>query len=85
MNEFEITSRDVGTTCSLKNNPNCFSTSEATYNSTCCTPKEPCGILQGGCHSDNDCFDNLECVADGCTLISNGTKCCQAPGRKPGE
>ena len=50
---------------------------------TCCTPNEPCGILQGGCNTDEDCFANLECVPDTCGLAMNGTKCCQTPGRKP--
>ena len=55
------------------------------YNATCCSSDEPCGILQGGCSSDNDCFDNLECVDDSCDLNVNGTKCCQPPGRKPSK
>ena len=76
--------RNVGATCSFKNNPNCFATSESSYNSTCCTPHQPCGILQGGCNTDQDCYDNLECIADSCSLDINGTNCCQAPGRKPG-
>ena len=80
----EIVSRSVGETCSLKNNPNCYPVSESSYNATCCSAGEACGILQGGCQSDEDCFDNLECSFDNCGLNINGTRCCQAPGRKPG-
>ena len=82
--EFTIEERNVGITCTYKNNPNCFATNESTYNLTCCTPNQPCGILQGGCSTDKDCFDNLECITDSCSLDINGTNCCQAPGRKPG-
>ena len=82
--EFTMKKRNVGTTCTYKNNPTCFATSESTYNSTCCSPNQPCGILQGGCSTDKDCFDNLECIPDSCSLDFNGTNCCQAPGRKPG-
>ena len=76
--------RTSGETCIYKNNPNCFPTNETIYNSTCCSTGSPCGILQGGCESHDDCFDNLECVSDNCGLNINGTKCCQAPGREPG-
>ena len=81
---FEETAKNVGESCKLKNNDKCFFTNETNFNSTCCSDEEPCGILQGGCDSDEHCFDNLECVADTCGLSINGTKCCQAPGRKPG-
>ena len=81
---FKATAKNVGESCKLRNNDKCFFTSETNFNSTCCSDAEPCGILQGGCDSDNHCFDNLECVADTCGLSINGTKCCQAPGRKPG-
>ena len=81
--DFGIAKRNVGDTCSFANNPNCFITSESNYNSTCCTYDHPCGIAQGGCETDHDCFDNLECSTDNCGLEANGTKCCQAPGRKP--
>ena len=81
--DFGIAKRNVGDTCSFANNPKCFITSESNYNSTCCTSDHPCGIAQGGCETDLDCFDNLECSTDNCGLEANGTKCCQAPGRKP--
>ena len=81
--EFEEHSRSVGGKCQYDNNENCFFTNETTYDSTCCSSDKPCGILQGGCVSDSDCFHNLECVADTCGLSINETRCCQAPGRKP--
>ena len=81
--EFAEATRDIGLNCQLDNNDNCFFTNEADFNMTCCTPNEPCGILQGGCNTDEDCFANLECVPDTCGLPINGTKCCQTPGRKP--
>ena len=76
--------RNEDETCSFKNNPKCYLKTEASYNSTCCTPDHPCGIYQGGCQTDEDCFSNLECLVDSCGLKTNGTQCCQAPGRKPG-
>ena len=75
--------RDVDETCILKTNPNCWPLNELEYNASCCTPDEPCGILQGGCISNNDCMDNLECSVDHCGLDSD-KRCCQPPGRKPG-
>ena len=83
--ESKVSKRNVGAPCSFKYKPTCTPTSESEYNSTCCTPDEPCGILQGGCNSDDDCFDNLECIIDTCDTENNGTKCCQAPGRKPSK
>ena len=80
----EVSTRNVGETCSFKNHPGCFVSNDTLYNSTCCTPDSPCGILQGGCTADEDCFDNLECLEDTCGIEVNGTSCCQAPGRKPG-
>ena len=82
--ESKIESRNVGETCTLKSNSKCWPTSDLNYNLTCCTPGEQCGILQGGCTSDMDCMDNLECSNDNCGLEIDGSKCCQAPGRKPG-
>ena len=83
--ESKVSKRNVGAPCSFKYKPNCTPTIESEYNSTCCTPDEPCGILQGGCNTDDDCFDNLECIIDTCGIENNGTKCCQAPGRKPSK
>ena len=70
--------------CTFDNNPNCFFTNESNYNGMCCTAEDPCGVLQGGCETDDECFDNLECIVDTCGLNINGPKCCQPPGRKPG-
>ena len=83
--ESKAVHRNVGTPCTFKYKPTCSPTSQSEYNSTCCTPDEPCGILQGGCNTDDDCFDNLECIIDTCDTENNGTKCCQAPGRKPSK
>ena len=82
---FEVAKRSVGETCQFENNENCFFTGESTFDSLCCTPNNPCGILQGGCNADSDCYHNLECVIDSCPgLNMTGAKCCQAPGRAPG-
>ena len=83
-NHHNIGTRNVGDKCSYKTNPKCFISTEFSYKSSCCTPNEPCGIEQGGCEFDDDCFDNLECVRNSCGLNSDATMCCQAPGKKPG-
>ena len=81
----EVVSRNIGDPCKLDNNNDCFFSSDSTFNPMCCSPDAPCGILQGGCNTDADCFENLECVIDTCPdLTIIGAKCCQAPGRKPG-
>ena len=86
-NNLDLSSRniDIDGTCTFKNNPHCHISNNLSYNPTCCTPESPCGIAQGGCQFDDDCFDNLECSDDNCGLNNNGTKCCQAPGRKPSK
>ena len=76
--------RNIDSKCTYKTNPRCFISRESSYNANCCSPDQPCGIEQGGCAFDDDCFDNLECVKDNCGLNSNETSCCQAPGRRPG-
>ena len=76
--------RNIDSKCTYKTNPRCFISSESSYNANCCSPDQPCGIEQGGCEFDDDCFDNLECVKDNCGLNNNETSCCQAPGRRPG-
>ena len=84
--EFEIAKRSVGETCQFENNEDCYFTGESTFDSMCCTPNNPCGILQGGCNTDSDCYHNLECVIDSCPDLNiTGAKCCQAPGRAPGS
>ena len=84
-NDYEVSLRNIGDQCKLDNNDDCFFSSDSTFNSMCCSPDAPCGILQGGCSTDADCFENLECVEDTCPEVTiNGAKCCQAPGRKPG-
>ena len=83
--EFEIAERNVGKTCQFENNDNCFFTGESTFDSMCCTYNSPCGILQGGCTTDGDCYHNLECVIGSCPGLNiTNAKCCQAPGRAPG-
>jgi hypothetical protein len=31
------------------------------YGGTGCTPENPCGVGEGDCDSDNDCFGELKC------------------------
>ena len=80
----ELEARDVSGACALKNNFKCWPLNGSIYNATCCSKNDPCGILQGGCSSDDDCFMNLECSVGNCGTKDSNMSCCQPPGRKPG-
>ena len=34
----------------------------------CCTKDKPCGIDEGGCNSDEDCFGALTCGVENCAF-----------------
>ena len=80
--EREIKTGNIGGTCILKNNSNCWPLSGTSYNATCCSPDHQCGILQGGCLRDDDCMNNLVCSKHGCGPKNSGMQCCQIPGRE---
>ena len=80
----EIATRNVGGGCTFKTNPNCFISKQSNYNPTCCSADEPCGLGQGGCEFNTDCWDNLQCHENTCGLGINGS-CCTTPRRKPGS
>ena len=46
----------------------------------CCSITHPCGIFEGHCDNDNECFGNLSCGYNNCPpSIPNAYDCCYDP------
>ena len=51
------------------------------WNYSCCTSANPCGLNQGDCDTDDDCFGDLRCGTDNCIGFGDtGADCCQIIG-----
>ena len=47
------------------------------YDPSCCTSTNPCGLNQGDCDSDADCYGDLVCGVDNCIGFGNSfADCC---------
>ena len=47
-------------------NAKCNSATWSSYDASCCTAENPCGIGEGDCDTHNQCAGNLECGVDNC-------------------
>ena len=48
---------------------------------SCCTSANPCGINQGDCDSNADCYGDLKCGTDNCIGFGDsGADCCMLVG-----
>ena len=48
----------------------------------CCTSANPCGINQGDCDSDDQCYGDLKCGSNNCIgfVGDSGADCCMLVG-----
>ena len=47
-------------------NPKCNPDTWSSYDSSCCTAENPCGVGEGDCDTDNQCAGGLVCGVDNC-------------------
>ena len=62
-------------------NPKCSPETWSSYDSECCSASNPCGVGQGDCGNDDECFGNLECGNNNCGDLfpSPNADCCVEP------
>ena len=58
-------------------NPNTWTA----YSGSCCKTGHQCGVGEGDCDYDTECYGNLECGTDNCgSEFPSGADCCVEPG-----
>jgi len=72
------------TTCQVGvGNPKCNPNTWEGYNNECCSVEEPCGLGEGDCDIDDECYGHLVCGKNNCRRDGTGftifADCCQPP------
>ena len=58
-------------------NPECNSATWSSYDPSCCTTKNPCGIGEGDCDRNDQCLGHSVCGKDNCgSGFPSAADCC---------
>ena len=83
--DFADDNDEEGATCkhpgNAKCNPNTWDNYDG-YHDACCSDLEKCGIGEGDCNYDSECFGSLICLYNGCPSsqgFDERASCCQQP------
>ena len=66
---------------SMLGNPKCNPNTWTEYQDGCCSREEPCGVNEGDCNDDSECFGSLICSRSFCpdTRFHVRASCCAQP------
>ena len=65
----------------VQGNSNCDPETWSGYDSECCSAANPCGIGQGDCDEDDECYGDLQCGNNNCgdAFENSNADCCTDP------